>query len=907
MPDWRATVRERLLIPELQRHRRESIVEELAAQLEEAYSEALARGAGPAEANAEVERHVADWERLSRDVSRAERSRRQPAVQRWLDELETAARRGGAAGRLAVEVLRDVRYALRGLRRAPGFTAAVVLVLALGIGAATAMFAAVDALLLKPLPYPDPDRLMTVWTTYTNERRSTTPISGPNFEDLRARTRSFAELGVQTMSWVNLAGGARPERVRAAVCTAALLRALAIPPAKGRIFTDREVEDGERVAVLGDRLWRSRFGGDESIVGSTVTINGDGYEVVGVMPPGFTTPRPYFTSQGAELWLPVALRGSHAPRNTNWLFALGRLAPGVTRAEAEGEVASIAAGLVSEYPDVNAFKSFWIMPLAARVAQGTARPLTFLIVGASLLLLIAAVNAAGIAFARAAARQTLAAIRASQGAGRGRLVRQLVTENLVLAAGGGLVGLAVAWGGVGVLRAAVPATFQRAAGIALDPRALGLAGAVTVAIGLAVGLAVGLAHSRERLASVARDGSRTLTRGRQRTRLLGGMVAVQLALTLVLANGTALMMRSYLNAVRTPLAADTAGTLTAGITLEGSAYRSDASVDAFWRTLLERVRALPGVEAVALVSKLPLNGGTNGSVLVGSEAFDPAQERPLVEFSYATRDYFAAMGIPLVRGRALRPDEEEGAAIGLIVNRTFVERVLRGGDPLGRVLREDARQSGWSGRIVGVVEDVPQWGLERETLPEVYFPFTAERITSPWLVVGTGGPPAAAVGAIREIVASLDPGVPVSNARTMAEVVAADVHPRRMMTQAIALFALVAFVLGATGVYGMVAYDIARRRHEIGIRMAVGAARRQVVVMVVRKGARLAAAGVGAGLLVALATARLLEGLLLGVAPLDPSSLAAVAVAVSATAAAGTILPARRAAAVDPAETLRAE
>ncbi len=904
MRDWRDMVRERLHLPELQRHRSEGIVEELAAQLDEVYSEAIARGAGPAEAEAEVERHVADWERLARDVARAERSRRQPALRRWLDRFETAARRGGAAGRLAAEVLSDVRYALRGLRRSPGFTAAVVLVLALGIGAATAMFAAVDALLLKPLPYPDPGRLVTVWTTYTNERRTTTPISGPNFTDLRERTRSFSELGAQAMRWVNLSGGARPERVRAAVCTAGLLRALAVPPAMGRLFTDREDEDGERVAVLGDRLWRSRFGGDESVVGSTVTINGDGYKVVGVMPPGFTTPRPYFTSHGAELWLPVNLQGDRVPRDWNWLFALGRLAPGVTEAEAAGEVASIAADLVSQYPDLNANKSLWIMPLSARMAQGTTTPVSFLLVGAGLLLLIAATNAAGIAFARATARQPLVAIRASLGAGRGRLLRQLVTESLVLAAAGGLAGLFLAWGGVGVLRAAVPATFQRAEGIALDPRALALAGAVTMAVGLLVGLAVGLAHTRKGFAAVAREGFRTQTRGRGRTRLLGVMVVAQLALTMVLANGTAL---SYLNAVRTPLAFDTGRTLTAGITLEGSAYRSETAVRAFWQTLLERVRALPEVGAAGLVSKLPLNGGTNGSVLTGTETFDPDQERPMVEFSYATAGYFGAMGIPVLRGRALRPEDEARGELSLVVNRSFAERVFRGANPLGELVRDDSRQPRWSGRIVGVVEDVPQWGLERTVLPEIYFPFEAERITSPSLVVATGGPPGSAVPAIRRIVAALDPGVPVSNVRTMAEVVAADVHPRRMMTQAIALFSLVAFVLGAAGVYGMVAYDVTRRRHEIGIRMAVGAERRQVAMMVLRKGLRLAAAGAGAGLAVSVITSRLLGGLLLGVAPLDPLSLAAVVAAISATAAAGTVLPALRAAAVDPTETLRSE
>lgn len=907
MGDWKGFVREHLPLPRIERRRAEEIVEELAEQLEEIHELALARGATTAEADEEVRKHVGDWEELASDLAGAERRNREPLATRWLDRAEEITSARGGLGKFLADLVRDARYALRGLRRDPGFSVAVVVVLALGIGATTSMFAVVDALLLEPLPYPDPDRLVMLWTTTPGQGRSTMPLSGPNYADILDRSSSFDELGVQDLSWVNLSSQGRADRVRAALCTPGVLSSLGVGPALGRLFTERELQDKKRVAILSEKLWQSYFGGQVNVVGSTIAINGDSHTVVGIMPEGFTTPRPWYTSRGVDLWLPIDGAGHETPRAMNWLFALGRLAPGVTLEAANAEVKSIAAALAREHPDTNARTDFWIMPLTERLLMGVRRPVLFLAVGAAMLLLIAAANVSSIFFARATARQPLAAIRASLGASRARLVRQLATESLVISGAGGLLGLLVAWWGVGVLRRAIPPAVQRAETISLDASVLAIALAATVALGVLVGLTVGLAQTRPGVGALARQSLRSHSRGRRRARLHGVTVAVQFALTLLLANGSALMLRSYLNAAQIPLAIDTSGTLTAGITLEGDAYEDGTVARALWDGLVERVSVLPGVEEVGLVSKLPLNGGMNGSVLVEDEEHDATKERPLVEFSYASSGYFGAIGLDLLEGRTFLPEDVADGFRGLVVNRAFAEGYYPGESALGKIVTEDSSDRSWSGPIVGVVEDVPQWGLERPVLREVYFPFEVRSIRSPSLVVGVAGPPARLTPAIRGVLQDLDPNVPLANVRTMAEVVDADLQQRRLLTLAMGLFTALGLILGGTGLYGVVAYHVARRRHEIGIRMAIGAERRAVVGMVLWQGLLLAGIGTLFGLVAALIFSKSLAGLLFGVAAVDGLSIVLVVSVLVMVAVAGTAVPAFRAASINPVETLRSE
>jgi predicted permease len=909
MPEWRDLVRQHLHLPGLERRRSERIVDEIAAQLEEIHDAALARGATAAEAEDEAARHVADWELFASEMATAERPNREPVLKRWLDRGEEVARGRGALGRVAADLVHDIRYALRGLRQAPGFTATVVAVLGLGIGAATAMFAVVDSILLEPLPFPAPERLITIWTLYTNEAPSWTPLSGPNFLDIEERSSSFDELGLQTLRWVNLSGDGRPERIRACQCTSGFLGALGVAPALGRVFSRREVEGKERLVVLSDHLWRNRFGGADDLVGRDIRINGDAYRVVGVMPEGFFSPQPWPTSNGAEMWLPVTASpaGDLEARDHNWLFGLGRLRPGVSPEAAEAELQAIGAALESEHPDVNADKAFWTMPLSERMVYRVEGPLLFLGVGAALLLLIAAVNAASIITARASARQPLAAIRASLGASRGRLVRQAVTETLVLSAVGGAAGLLVSWWGTGVLRRSIPATVQRSQSVTLDLGVLILALAATIAVGLLIGLSVGLTRTRRGVAGLARSSLRSHSRSRRRSRLDGATVVIQFALTLLLAYGAALMLRSYVNAVTTPLAFDTGDTLTAGITLEGETYQDEAVARAFWDALVKRVGALPGVEGVGLTSKLPLNGGSNGSVLVEDEVFEAGAQRPTVEYSYSTAGYFGAMGIAVVEGRTFVPEDGDSGKVGLIVNRAFAERYYPGESAIGKTVRQDSKEPDWVGHIVGVVEDVPQWGMEWPVLREIYFPFSFRTITEPSLVVAAGPSPERLVPEIRRLLTELDPSVPLAEVRRMDEVVAADVHSRRMTTIAIALFAGVGFILVGTGIYGVIASQVVRRRHEIGIRMAIGADRSSVLRLVIGNGLVIAGVGVIIGLTASVALSKGFENLLFGVAAVDPLSIAAVVLALAAVAVVGTAVPAVRAAATNPIETLQSE
>jgi predicted permease len=685
------------------------------------------------------------------------------------------------------------------------------------------------------------------------------------------------------------------------------LRALAVEPALGRIFTDQEESDQARVAVLGHGLWQGRYGSDPKILGRRLVINGEAHTVLGVMPKGFLSPRPWSTDSGAALWLPLNQKLEEGSRRNHWLFALGRLREGVSPAAAERELQSIAAALAEQYPETNSRTGAWIKPLLDNMVGDHRAPVWFLLAAVGFLLLISCANVASMLLARSTARRSEMAIRVSLGAPRGRLVRQLLTESLLLSLIGGAIGVLLGLWGVSVLRDLLPATVERLDSVTIDGWVLLFALSITLISGIVFGMAPVLSGLRLNPAVALRSGERTLSLGRPQLRLQGALVVVQVALALVLTHGAVLMLQSYLRVLGLPLTLDAGRTLTAGISLRGPKYESSTAQETFWNQLLQQVEAIPGVDGAAVTSKLPFDGGHNSSFLVGSETFDPDVDRRLVEFSAVTteHDYFAAMGIPLISGRRFTQADEGESELGVIVNLAFAEHYWPQESALGKLVLPNSARPAWSATIVGVVDNVPQWGVEKPALPEIYFPQNDFR--SGFLVVGAGVPLLTLIPHIRETVASIDPEIPVSDTRTMTEVRRSFSNRRRSLTALVILFTLVALVMVAVGIYGLMSYQVARRRQEIAIKLSLGAQRSRLLGAITLQGLRLSALGVVIGCVASLALSRVLSSLLFEVRPTDPLALFGAGLALAMIALLGSAIPAHRAAQLDPASILRCD
>jgi len=895
MTDWTGVVRRHLRHAADNPAREAEIVEELAQHLAQREEEFLAAGLDPKAGRRRVLEEWPEWQHLAAEIRRSDRPRRMAPTPPPMPFHPLSA------------FWQDLRYALRRLRRAPGFTLSVALLLALGIGGGTAVFSVLKAIVLDPLPYPEPSRLVVAWTTPPNERW-TQPLSYPDYLDWRERTQSFAELGLQTLEWTSLGGGDYPDRVKAVVCTASFLRALGVGPAFGRFFSDEEERQRAHVLVLGHGLWTRRFGADPTIIGSQVMLNGAAFIVIGVMPPGFESPRPWFTDGGGEFWIPLDPKADADTRDRHWLFGLGRLAPGFSRDAAERDAISVAAGLAREHPQTNTRVTAWLQPLADRITGDVQRPLWFLFAAMGVLMVICAANVAGLFLARASAQQAEAGIRISLGASPLRLASQVVTESLVVSAIGGTAGVLAAWWGNGALKGMIPPTMQRTAGIGIDVGVLAFAAGVTVLCGVLAGLAPVLAPAGSYPARALRVGQRAQIGTRGSVRLQTILVVAEFSLILALAHGCVLMLQSYRNVTRMPVGFDTNRVVTVGISLQGPEYADMAAAQvAFWERLVDEIRAMAGVETVGVTTKLPLNGGTNGSYLVEGQRFDPSAERPVVERSFVTPEYFDAAGIPIVAGRTQTPSDQQENEYGVVVNEAFARMYWPGRNPLGKRLYPNIAVRTWGATIVGVVGDVRQWGLERPPLPEVYLPLRATTRNTRYLVIRTTASKASLEQAIRKAVASIDSRQAVSTLRTFGEMVAGDTSRRRFQTLLVALFALVGLATVLGGVHGLLSWQVTQRTREFGVRMALGADPWSLVRAVVMRGLLLAGLGIAIGSCLAIGTSRAAGSLLFGVSPRNPVSLAVVAVLMVVVGALGSALPAWRAARVDPVVALSAE
>ena len=803
----------------------------------------------------------------------------------------------------------DLRYAVRGLRRRPGFTAVVVLTLALGIGATTAIFSVVNGVLLRPLPFPEPHRLVYVrgHPTDGDVAKVSTAQAYLDYLDIRARARSFTTLAaVRGATQTLTVRGLEPSLVTEAVASSNLFPTLGVRPALGRGFVaDDERPGSPAVAVLSDALWRSRFGGDPAVLGASIRLDGEPVTVVGVLPPAFGYRR------STQIWRPLVPTKLDAERGIHQYALIGRLVPGVSIEEAAREARGIARALELQHPADNAKRSARLEPMRDVIVQD-ARPALLVLFGAvALVLLIGCANLASLFLARAASREREVAVRTALGAGRGRLLRQFLTESLLLTLIGGAAGLGVAWAGMRTLLALAPRTIPRADEIALDLPVLAFLLAASLLTGLAFGVLPAL-QFRRGATSVASltDGARGATAGVARRRLRHGLVVGEVALATLLVVGAALLLKSFWLTQRVEPGFAPDGLLVAHLELPSTRYDEPAKVTRFFERLRGELEEMPGARSAVVAYEHPLGEGWTSSFTIEGRARPSVGEEPEARVRPVQPGYFRTVGVPLLRGRDVSERDRAGGAGAVVINEAFARVHFPREDPVGRRLNRGSWFDGMptSFEIVGVAADEPFLGLGRGADPAIYFPHAQFPMNAMWLVVrSSGGDPQALAQAIRERVWRLDAELPLDETKTMRELLGASVAEPRFNAALLSLFAGAALLLAAVGTYGVLSYTVLQRTGEIGVRMALGAPRGRVLRLVVGEGVGVAMLGVALGTAAALAFARVLSSLLQGVDERDPVVFSGVAALLTIVIVAAAYLPARRASRIDPIVALRYE
>ncbi|MGK7311604.1 MAG: ABC transporter permease [Candidatus Longimicrobiales bacterium M2_2A_002] len=806
-------------------------------------------------------------------------------------------------------LIHDVRYGLRQLARNPVFTGVAVLTLALGIGANTAIFSVVDGILFRPLPFPEPHELVNVWTD-VSERGGPEDewLSYANYWSLKQQSDRLESLAAWGGARPTLMGGGEAEQlVGARVDPDMFSDVLQVTPALGRDFRrDDDAPNASPVAVLSHGFWQRAYGGDLAIVGETIDLNGAATEVIGVMPARF---RPPFVPD-ADLWLTPRLpldQREQGRGNYSWR-AVGRLADGVTVASADAELELLGQRLEAEYPESNLDMSFAAASVRDDLVGEARAGLLVLLAAVGFVLLVACVNVANLLLARAAARRGELAVRSAMGAGRGRIVRQLLTESGLLALAGGLAGVAVAVWGTDLLVALAPPGTPRIDEVAVDGRVLAVTAAVTVLAGALFGLVPAIRAAREDAFDALREGGRGSGAGKRANRTQAALVVGQVALALVLLVGAGLLVRSFDNLRTHDLGFDPDGLLTMQVNLFGPDYQDGDVRRSFYDALHTRLAAIPGVEEVAFTSTVPLTGfdGDADFNIEGRAVPDP--ETPQAAWvRRATPNYFKTMEMRLLAGRAFTPADDANAPQVVVINETFANRHFPGENPVGkRIDFGDRSDVSWR-EIVGVVGDIKNFGIRADSRVAVYLPY--EQATAPFVfpVLRTAVPTETLVPSVRRAVAELDPTLAVGRVATMESLVRDAIASDRFVASLLSLFAVVALLLAVVGLYGVVAYSVGRRLPELGVRMALGAAGSEITRMIVRQAMILVGTGVAVGLVVAGVLSRFVEGLLFGVPALDPVTFGAVAAALALAGSLAAAVPARRAGKVDPVRVLDAE
>jgi putative ABC transport system permease protein len=810
----------------------------------------------------------------------------------------------------------DIRFGLRMLWKSPGFTLVTILALALGIGANSAIFSVVNGVLLRPLPFKTAERL--VFLSEWSQQVPDMSVSYPNYQDWRDQSTVFDQLAAFRSAGYILTGTGDPERLTAREVSASFFPALGVSPALGRNFTTDEDKPGaNHTVVISYGLWQRRFGGNSNIVGQTITLNDQSFTVVGVLPQTFEWQAP------VDLFVPIAPslgNDLNARDDHPGIYLIGTLKPGVTVEQARAELTTITARLAQQYPKTNNGNSFTLAKLQDRATEDIRAALLVVLAAVGFVLLIACANVANLLLARAATRTKEIAIRTALGAGRWRIIRQLLTESILLALAGGALGLLFAMWGVDALRAVIPDEVPRllVSSIGLDTRVLLFTLAVSVVTGLLFGLAPAIQISKANLNEALKEGGRSATGGAHRNYVRSLLVVSEVALSLLLLVGAGLLMKSFLNLQRADIGFNPEHVLTMRISLPDARYTENAQIENFYRTLLERVEHLPGVQYAGLTRGLPMSGGIESGITIeGHEVTD--RKDTLVAVNLAvTPDYFRAMEIPLIKGRYFTDQDKTDAPPVVLIDEMLATRYFAGQDPIGKRIRLGGPDAPfpWM-QVVGVVKHVKHYGPDEEGRVEIYRPYfqlldmpnvPGARINNSMvLAVRTTGEPTALTGAIRNAVLEIDKDQPISLVQTMNQIVASAVSSQKFATWLLAIFATVALMLAALGLYGVMAYSVTQRTHEIGIRIALGAAQRDVLQLIVGHGMRLTLIGVAIGLVGSFVVTRLMKSLLYGVSAADPLTYGGVAVLLALVALVACLIPARRAMKVDPMVALRYE
>ncbi len=807
----------------------------------------------------------------------------------------------------------DLRFGARTLARNAGFAAVAVLTLGLGVGANAAIFSVVNAVLLRPLPWSDPDRTVMIWSRWNAFDK--TWVADGEVNDYRRRASTLTDVAAWGDGQVNLTGDGEPERVAAGSVTANLFSTLGVSPIRGRVFTAAEdVEGGPRVVLIGYGLWQRRWAGDPAIVGRSIQINGEAYQVIGVMPPEFVLPTDFQNPTATALWMPAQWDNASTNHGSHGFYAAARLKAGASVAQAQDEMHRIAQAMTQEglYPRQMQFDVV-VVPLREEVVGGVRRAIWLLFGAVGFLLLIACANVANLLLARAEARQREIAVRSALGAGRLRVARQLFTESLLLASISAAAGLLMAWVGVRLLAWWNPASIPRVAGATLDGRVLLFTTLIALGTTLVFGLAPLVRLLRTDLTDAMKEGSANSTVSGARQRFRNALVVVELALAVVLLVGAGLMLRTLWSLQHIDLGFNPSGVLTMRISLPEASYREPDQVVDFYSRLLARVRELPGVTAAGAARSLPL-GSTIGDFGLVIDGYAPSPgTQAKGDWQIVTPSYLEAMGEQVLRGRTISETDRPDTQLVALVNEEMVRRYWAGRDPIGGRLRIGMRGDRPWVTIIGVVKDVRHNGVAGVVKEKFYVPHAqwhksvGNPIRAMTLVVKTAAAPSTLTASVRGAIRQLDPNLPVADVRPMTEVVGAALSTPRFTSALLSMFAILALTLSAVGIYGVLSYVVSRRTREIGIRVAIGADRGRVLRMVLASGLGLAIIGVVTGLVAALALTRLLSGLLHGVTPEDPATFVAVAGALVAVALAASLAPAWRATRVDPVVALKSE
>jgi predicted permease len=888
---WHTRLRERMASEGLTPSAHGEALDEIAEHLNDLYQAARASGATTAEAAAVVEAELARMGPLAAVMATRAARRRRPAPER----------RDWRAGLAA-----DLRQAFRVMRVERGFTAVVVLTLAIGIGACTAVFSIINALLLGSLPYPNPDQLAIVVGTDRENRPQSYIASYPNYQDWRREASSLAAMGIWEYLTFNLASAAEPEQVQGIRASASLFQVLGVRPAHGRVFSEAEEAPGHRVAVISDGVWRTHFGGQQAALGASLRLNGEAHEVIGIMPAGFQ-----FPGRQNAVWVPLTPTRQDLARGAQSFWVAARVKPGVTFEAARAEIEQIGRALQLRYPE-NADAGATLTPMADIGVSRLRTMLTAVMAAVALVLVIACLNVANLQLGRAIARRREFVVRLALGAGLARMARQLFAESVVLAAAGGLAGLALAWAAARAADVALTPGFRAVpfrgdVPIVIDGRVLLFAAAAALVSAALFGFAPLLGLRRRDPAALLRDGDRGSTGAADLARR--GLVAVEVALAIVVLSGAGLLVKSLAGLVQVSPGLDPRDVLTLQLSLPQANTYGPPDRSSFCADLSANAEGVPGIRSIGAISHLPLSGASAGRALtIEGRVPQAASEAASATYRLSCPGYFATLGIPLLEGRDFAHTDVTHGARVTIVNRAFAEAYWPGRSPLGQRLKIGSLDNNnpWM-VVVGVVDNVRHFGLDRDVLREFYAPYSQLAWPVMTVVARTAGEPMMWQTTLRELLRRVDPDLPVAQVQTMEQVVGSSLSWRQTPTRLLSGFAAIGLLLASLGVYGVLGYYVSQRTREIGVRAALGATRRQLGALVVRQSMLPITAGVLLGLAGSLASGRLLQEFLYQVQPGDWQVTTSIVGLLMAVGLLASWLPARRAAAIDPLAALRDE